>query len=287
MAWNGSDGATAPKMTPANGAGKVSAMHGIAALLLVLVIGGVAYLFVSKDTRPVQREKEQPKQQAGIETVNPELPTPAPAEEVVAPKPQPEEEEYIEVNGQKIKLAADPKTGKPKYDKNVRIIPMRESDIKPRRFEFDAEEDIASLLEIEPGTPMYGEIPYGKRFKESLMSSFMTPVEIKPTDDEYTRELKKQVQEVKQDLRELLMNGGDPAEEMRKAREELIELGRYRTSILQEINALRKSGECSAQDVRDLQDAANKMLEEKGAKPIQLPAVLLRNMELKERRNQQ
>lgn len=287
MAWNGSDGATAPKKTPVKSLGSVSAVHGIIALAAVLVIGGIVYLFVSMDSQPASVREAQPKQASAIDVVEPELPPPAPTEEVVAPKPQPEEEEYIEVNGQKVKLAADPKTGKPKYDKNVRIIPMRESDIKPRRFEFDAEEDIASLLEIEPGTPMYGEIPYGKRFKDSLMSSFMTPVEIKPTDDEYTRELKKQVQEVKQDLRELLMNGGDPAEEMRKAREELIELGRYRTSILQEINALRKSGECSAQDVRDLQDAANKMLEENGAKPIQLPAVLLRNMELKERRNQQ
>ncbi len=196
------------------------------------------------------------------------------------------EEEYIIVNGKKVMLAADPKRGKPKYDKNIRIIPMRKSDIKPKRFEYEAEEDIAVLLEVEPGTPMYGEIPFGKHFKDSLVRSLTAPIEIKPTDDAYTVELKKQVQAVKDEFKKLLLDGGDPAEEMRKTRQELIRLGQYRTQLIGELNELRKSGDYTSQDMKDYLEAANKMMEEKGLKPITMPKALLRNMELRERKNQ-
>lgn len=290
MGWNGSSAAGNAALIKSKKIGKKkaagassSAFKGIVALVVVAL--GVGAFYVLENIEPAKVDEVVTEKKGAISEVEPEI-VPTFQEEVSQKEETPEEEEYIEVNGKKIKLAADPKTGKPKYDKNVRIIPMRAADIKPKRFEFDAEEDIASLLEVEPGTPMYGEIPFGKRFKDSLVNSFMTPVEIKPTDDEYTKELKRQVQEVKDEFKELVLNGGDPAEEMRKARQQLIELGQYRTSLLQELNQLRKSGECTAQDMLDLQEAANKILESKGVKPIELPKVLIRNMELKERRNQ-
>lgn len=253
----------------------------------VVVIGGLAFLFLANTPEPEPEivNTTKPKSTPIVTEWEPQTNK---AVVVTAPEPAPpEEEEYIEVNGQKIKLAADPKTGKPKYDKNVRIIPMRASDIRPRRFEHDAEELIAATLEIEPGTLMYGEIPFGKRFNDSLAKSFMTPVEIKPTDDEYTVELKKQVQQVKDEFKELLLNGGDPAAEMKKAREELIRLGQYRNTLVQELNRLRKSGQYTSRDMKDYLEAANQMMAEKGLKPITMPAVILRNMELNERKNQQ
>lgn len=251
----------------------------------IVVVGAVLVLFYltqNKENNIAVQQKAE---------ANPVSSTEAPrnvgSEASVAQKaPAPREEEYIEVNGKKIKLAADPKTGKPKYDKNVRIVSMRASDIKTRRFEYDAEEDIAAMLEIDPGTLMYGEIPYGKRFNDSLAKSFMVPVEIKTTDDEYTVALKKQVQEIKDGFRKLLLEGGDPAGEMMKAREDLVKLGQYRNILVQELNELRKSGQYTSQDVKDFLTAANKMIEGKGLKPITMPAVVLRNLELKERKIQ-
>ncbi len=278
MSWNGSDGSVAK--TPIKKKVKTpSAMRGIFAGLVVVAFacGGLFYLLSGdKETRRPTKETKKP---MSIAEVKPAPATKSEQEEKVTP-----EDEYIVVNGKKVKLAADPRTGKPKYDKNIRIIPMRASDIKPKRFEYEAEEMIASILEIEPGTPMYGEIPFGKRFKDSLVNSLTTPVEIKPTDDPYLVELKKNVQSVKDDFKKLLLEGGDPAEEMRKARQELIQLGQYRTQLIGELNTLRKSGEYTSQDMKDFLQAANKMMSDKGLKPITMPAILLRNMELKERK---
>ena len=173
----------------------------------------------------------------------------------------------------------------PWANKPPRIIKMRKSDIKPRRFVYDAEEAIASLLEIEPGTSMYGDIPY-THFNKKFQQALMQKVKINDDDDEYTKELKKQVQAVKDDFKKVLLEGGNVGEEMRKARNELKELGRYRDSLMRELHTLRKSGNYTSQDMKDFESAANKMLEEKGLKPIKVPAVLLRNMELKERKNQ-
>lgn len=171
----------------------------------------------------------------------------------------------------------------PWANKPPRIIKMRQSDIKPRRFVYDAEEAIASLLEIEPGTSMYGDLPY-THFNKKFQQAIMQKVKINDDDDDYTKELKKQVQAVKDDFKKVLLEGGDVGEEMRKARNELKELGRYRDSLMRELHTLRKSGNYTSQDMKDFESAANKLLEEKGLKPIKVPAVLLRNMELKERK---
>ena len=159
---------------------------------------------------------------------------------------------------------------------------MRETDKKPRRFVYDSEEDIATLLEIEPGTLMFGELPYGKRFNDDFKQAIMQKVKINPDDDEYTKELKQQVQAVKDDFKQILINGGDVGEEMRKARNELKELGLYKETMKRELFALRKSGEYSSDDMKDFIAAANKMLEDKGLSPLNVPAVFLRNLELKE-----
>ena len=177
---------------------------------------------------------------------------------------------------------AKPKSNSPWANKPPRVIKMRETDKKPRRFVYDSEEDIATLLEIEPGTLMFGELPYGKRFNDDFKQAIMQKVKINPDDDEYTKELKQQVQAVKDDFKQILINGGDVGEEMRKARNELKELGLYKETMKRELFALRKSGEYSSDDMKDFIAAANKMLEDKGLSPLNVPAVFLRNLELKE-----
>lgn len=180
------------------------------------------------------------------------------------------------------KPTEQPKSNSPWANKPPRVIKHREADKKPRRFVYDSEELIADLLEIEPGTLMFGELPYGKRFNEDFKQAIMQRVKINPDDDEYTQELKRQVQAVKDDFKQILINGGDVGEEMRKARNELKELGLYKETLKRELFALRKSGEYSSDDMKDFIAAANKMLEAKGLSPLNVPAVFLRNLELKE-----
>lgn len=179
---------------------------------------------------------------------------------------------------------AKPKSNSPWANKPPRVIKHREADKKPRRFVYDSEELIANLLEIEPGTLMFGELPYGRRFNDDFKQAIMQKVKINPEDDEYTKELKRQVQAVKDDFKQIMLNGGDVGEEMRKARNELKELGIYKETLKRELFALRKSGEYSSDDMKDFITAANKMLEDKGLSPLNVPAVFLRNLELKERK---
>lgn len=167
-------------------------------------------------------------------------------------------------------------------NKPTRVIKHRESDRKPRRFTYDSEEAIADLLEIEPGTLMYGDLPYGKRFVEDFKQAIMQKVKIKPEDDEYTRNLKQQVQAVKDDLTKVLIDGGDVGEEMRKAREDLKQLGGYKEALRRELFNMRKSGEYTSEEMEDYIAAANKMLENKGLKPLNMPRVFLRNLQLRE-----
>ena len=252
-----------------------SGLRGALAALLVVAGAGIAAFFImSRDKEPPQQEVS-PKPSKPIAEVKP-----APSPESVQALPTNTEEVVAAAVQTNAAPAAKPNT--PWANKPRRVIKHRASDQKPRRFEYDAEEHIAALLEIEPGTLMYGDLPYGKRFVEDFKNSLAVKVKIKPEDDEYTRNLKKQVQAVKDDLKEVLLAGGDVGEEMRKARNDLKELGAYKESLRRELFEMRKSGAHSSQEMKDYIDAANKLLESKGLSPLKMPRIFLRNLELKE-----
>ena len=242
----------------------------------IVFIGIVAFLSLSED-KAKEPEREEKVRVKHIPETNPKQPKPAKQEDVV---PEPVKEETVVVETPKPTSTATP--GMPWSNKPPRVIKHRASDIKPRRFVYDSEELIADLLEIEPGTLMFGELPYGKRFNEDFKQAIMQKVKINPDDDEYTVALKKQVQAVKDDFKQILIDGGDVGEEMRKARNELKELGMFKESLKRELFELRKSGQYSSDDMKDFITAANKMLESKGLQPLKVPRVFLRNLELKE-----
>ena len=242
----------------------------------IVVIGIVAFLFLSED-KAKDPEREEKVRVKHISETKPKQPKPTkPADDA----PVPAKEETVVAESPKPTSTATP--GMPWSNKPPRVIKPRAADIKPRRFVYDSEELIADLLEIEPGTLMFGELPYGKRFNEDFKQAIMQKVKINPDDDEYTVALKKQVQAVKDDFKQILIDGGDVGEEMRKARNELKELGMFKESLKRELFELRKSGQYSSDDMKDFITAANKMLESKGLQPLKVPRVFLRNLELKE-----
>ena len=243
----------------------------------VAAIGIALVLFLVSQSSPGDKEPPKDTQSSKIAEVKPVRPK---RESKIDTAPRSASEESITV--EKPKPAEPPKSTSPWANKPPRVIKHRESDKKPRRFVYDSEELIADLLEIEPGTLMFGELPYGKRFNEDFKQAIMQKVKINPEDDEYTVALKKQVQAVKDDFKQILIDGGDVGEEMRKARNELKELGMYKETLKRELFALRNSGEYSSDDMKDFIEAANKMLEDKGLAPLKVPRVFLRNLELKE-----
>ena len=265
---------TASRKNAEKSSGKV--LWGGISVAAIVVIVIVTFLFLSED-KAKEPEREEEARVKHIPETNPKQPKPAKQEDVV---PEPVKEETVVVETPKPTSTATP--GMPWSNKPPRVIKHRASDIKPRRFVYDSEELIADLLEIEPGTLMFGELPYGKRFNEDFKQAIMQKVKINPEDDEYTKELKRQVQAVKDDFKQILIDGGDVGEEMRKARNELKELGMFKESLRRELFELRKSGEYSSDDMKDFITAANKMLETKGLQPLKVPRVFLRNLELKE-----
>ena len=254
----------------------IKALWGGLSVAAILVVGIVAFLFLNED-KSKEPEREEKVRVKHIPEAKPKQPKPA---KQTVEAPAPEKEEAVVAESPKPTSTATP--GMPWSNKPPRVIKPRAADIKPRRFVYDSEELIADLLEIEPGTPMFGELPYGKRFNEDFKQAIMQKVKINPDDDEYTVALKKQVQAVKDDFKQIMIDGGDVGEEMRKARNELKELGMFKESLKRELFELRKSGQYSSDDMKDFITAANKMLESKGLQPLKVPRVFLRNLELKE-----
>ena len=220
------------------------ALWGGISVAVVAAICLVVYLSLGEKKDKVSEREDKVRVKA-IPEAKPRQAKPAKQADDV---PGPVKEDAVVVESPKPTSTATP--GMPWANKPPRVIKPRAADIKPRRFVYDSEELIANLLEIEPGTPMFGELPYGKRFNE--------------------------------DFKQILIDGGDVGEEMRKARNELKELGMFKESLKRELFELRKSGQYSSDDMKDFIAAANKMLESKGLQPLKVPRVFLRNLELKE-----
>lgn len=158
----------------------------------------------------------------------------------------------------------------------------------PRRFVNDAEEDIASLLEVIPGEMLIGEINYHKknRFVDSLKAAIKNPTTVTPDDSPYTVELKNAVQDVISDLSQRMQSGEDVAKIMHQSRAELQDLGIYRMELQNELKSIRKETDITASEYEQFVEAANKMLEKKGAEPLKTPKIIYRQLQLREKRNQ-
>ena len=132
------------------------------------------------------------------------------------------------------------------WEKGIRVPKTKPAP--PKRFKYDAEEDIAFFLETEPGETIFGEIPFDHRFIAQLKESFKEPVEIKPEDSEELKQLKKAIQETKDDLQKRMAAGEDIAQLFTDSRHQLIELGNYRRDIINEMMEMAKSDDTSRED---------------------------------------
>ena len=75
--------------------------------------------------------------------------------------------------------------------------------------------------------------------------------------------------------------GEKPSDIMNDFTGSLYELGQYRRTIEEELTRLKKDETISDKDIVDFVGAANQMLTEKGAKPIQMPKMIFRHISLK------
>lgn len=279
MAWNGSGGSTTPqKKAKASGTSSSSLFHGIAALVLVLVIGGVAYLFVTQDMPKAKEPTEEKVEKKAIEVVEPEI---AERVEVVQERPVISDSDlpYWRRSSTNGLTAAQIKKWKimnrpPPAHTNMTAVTAP----RPRYAVFGshAENEIACLMTLEPGKGIVGSPHYGKRFEEEFMRSCEVPIIVEADDDDYTAQLKRDMIQMKIDLRQRMAEGESLSQIMTDTRNEYQRLAQVRRDIEKMAKDLIKESASSESDIDSVIEAANKMLEDKGIEPLNLNPLVKR-----------
>ena len=182
--------------------------------------------------------------------------------------------------------------GNPKHWGSIKLRPAHTSridraslPISYTAFEHMAERDIAGLLTIEPGTFMIAAVEFGDDFIQSFKESLKSPALVTQDDSEEVKELKRAVNEAKAELKARMDAGEDIAKIMNDTRKELYELGAYRDELQKMIDEATLKKETTREDAEDIVAAANKMLEERGAKKIVMPEMFYHSVELRFKKN--
>ena len=135
------------------------------------------------------------------------------------------------------------------------------------------------LLEAAvPGEIPVGGIDFPRDFNKMFIESLKEPVEINDDDSDYMKELKKSVEEAKQDLAKRMANGEDPKKVCEETWEELKQVGLYRDSMMKQVHELRQNPDFTEKDLNDLVNAANEMLKEKGSMGLGISPTQIRRL---------
>lgn len=158
--------------------------------------------------------------------------------------------------------------------------------LEERIFSNSADQKIASLLLIKPGEMLIGDSSslFGKGFTRAFLKSIETPIVIDEDDDELTAELKRAVRETKIEIKARYDAGDDIGELMAKERDELQAIGLYREDLKDQIAKLARDKALREEDMEDFVKAANKMLEDRGGAPLQMPRFAARRFLLERQR---
>lgn len=201
-----------------------------------------------------------------------------------APKPKPKAETYKERRMREINagIYTDDR-GVKRYANGARVpvepdVVVDLRNLKNRKFTFSSERQIAEVLMAIPGERLIGEIRYGEAFEEDFRNSLTNKIEIYEEDSEETVELKQAVIDTKADLAERMRNGESVAEIMAAARKEAQDIALYRDDLKQQVDRIIEEGVLTEEDEKDLYDAANTMLEQRGAKPLRMPSTIIRQL---------
>lgn len=291
--WNGSQrGGTAkvPQNTPKRRAKSPSPWRGLVCGGLVVVGAALAAWWLLKpgDSAPAQGAKSKPR--STIKEVTP----------AAAPKPVEVKKSNAEVLRARfpgLKIPNDwakpyppqaywPDGRLKEHSRYVRVItnkPSRASmSVEELTFKNHAERDIAGALLIDPGEELVGDYTYGESFVESFLESLKHPMVEDKDDTPFQKELRKAVEETKKELKQRYDAGEDLAAIMNETRKQMKELALYREEIRQMVEKAKAEhgDDYTEQDEKDLIDAANMMLQDRGCKPLELPHAFLEKIEL-------
>ena len=117
--------------------------------------------------------------------------------------------------------------------------------------------------------------PFNWRFREQFLKSLETPIIATKDDPPELQEQKRQMNEVKLYLKERMDACEDIVDILNAEYKNAQKIRGLRQNLQDELRKLEKTAR-SVQEVQDYIDAANKMLDEYGAKHVGLPLVLTR-----------
>lgn len=142
-----------------------------------------------------------------------------------------------------------------------------------KTFKHESDWVLAGMMTIEPGEAMVGDSSfyfhgYTKGFREAIKE----PILDEPGDDEYVKELKAGVRELREELKDRLAQGENIEQLLRDSREEMMQLSLYRQELEDQVRRIAADG-LSQSDYDDLIGAANSMLAERGCKKLTMPTV--------------
>ena len=269
MSWNKPSSAPQPppkKSTPP------SLKRGLLAGLLVIVLGALGlYLFSNGEATSSSRQK---KERGRIKEVTPaaakqEKPVEKPVE-----KKQPHYWELPTTNGltetqiRKWKFMHEPP---PPWTNTVMATRKR-----PKYAIFDTrpENEIAGLISATPGASLVGMPRYSEKFKADFLKSCETPIIVSKDDDEYTANLKREMNKVKIELRQRMADGEDLGDILTETRRELQNLAAVKREVEREMRKVIKDTAVTEEDVDTCIEAANKLLESKGVAPVRMNPLL-------------
>ena len=135
---------------------------------------------------------------------------------------------------------------------------------------------VMELVTLEPGEYILPDesVDYFRNFDEQFRESLKDEIVTNPDDTDLVKQLKQSARELREELKERMNRGENLAELMTETRKQLQELSLYREELAKQVRELSKDGELSDKDYKDLIDAANLMLEERGCKKLELPRAL-------------
>lgn len=273
MAWNAPQSGKMPQRVKSNGGVRPLFLAG-AALVVVAVVGIVAWLIVGGEKPQQKAEPPKVKNTSPIKTAAPDL---EPIKTVAKEEPPSfRTNRWGEVVKRKKPETYVDERGILRYKKGNGRVPNPDDFKNPTRistrgniheFKHPVENEIAALIMAQPGEPLVGEPDYSN-MKQDFVNALIDKIEIGEDDSEMDRELKQSVEAMKKELAERVRNGEDIVEIFKEARRELRMSADYKQNLNEVVLEQLYDPSISDEELATAIQAANKMLEAKGIEPI-------------------
>lgn len=287
MGWNGSGQGGSipqkPKVTPK----KPSPVRGIVAGAVVVVLACVAYFaFFSGDEKPQKETVE--KERGRIKEVKPAA-APTNVQAAVVEK----DLKWKYEDGRKLPIDAyKDEKGIWRHPGGQRVFDETAPECRPTHvkelFKHYSENMIGGLVGARPGSTFAGTVRYNSpAFMEDFIESCKEPVELLETDTPRERALKLEVEKAKQELLERFRKGEDIAAILTQTRKELQKLGEVKRLMKEEVRKALADDSLTDAEVGDYINAANQLLESKGASPLRMNPVTVANIRYHFKRDSQ